>query len=173
MFSTHHPDRRPSSCQTNTSTNDKHFLKSRPCLRATLHFWGQRYRGVVRSRREATSCAAETDHAEVSGGHTERAVLRLVGRSNHWQASADPAAAGETCRRVGLGHGIQGLQGGQREVVDLVSDAGLGAGAVFRASALGVEEDKLLWDDTLVRLEENTAHPSFNHMLLCLTALNI
>lgn len=127
-------------------------------MRATLHFWGQRYRGVVGSRREATSYAAETDHAksdglsqdhaEVSGGHTERAVLRLVGRSNHWQASADPAAAGETCRRVGLGHGIQGLQGGQREVVDLVSDAGLGAGAVFRASALGVKEDKLLWDDT-------------------------
>lgn len=96
----------------------------------------------------AKSDGLSQEHAEVSGGHTERAVLRLVGRSNHWQASADPAAAGETCWRVGLGHGIQGLQGGQREVVHLVSDAGLGAGAVFRASALGVKEDTLLWDDT-------------------------
>lgn len=84
----------------------------------------------------------------MSGAHTKRAVLCLVGRSNHWQAGADPAAAGETCRCVGLGHGIQRLQGGQREVVDLVSDAGLRAGAVFRASALGVDADMLHWDDT-------------------------
>lgn len=80
----------------------------------------------------------------MSGGLTERAVLRLVGRSHHRQAGADPAAAGETHRRVGLGHGVQGLQGGQREVVDLVSDAVLGAGAVFRASALEAEADTLV-----------------------------
>lgn len=80
----------------------------------------------------------------VNGGRTERAVLCLVGGSHHRQAGADPAAAGETCRRVSLRHGIQGLQGGQREVVDLVSDAGLGAGAVLRASALEGEADTLL-----------------------------
>lgn len=74
--------------------------------------------------------------AEVSGGRTERAVLRLVGGPHHRQAGTDPAAAGETCGRVSLRHGLQGLQGGQGEVVHLVSDAGLGAGAVLRASAL-------------------------------------
>lgn len=111
----------------------------------------------------------------MSRRHTERAVLRLVGRSHHWQAGADPAAAGEPYGRVGLGHCVQGLQGGQGEVVDLVSDAGLGAGAVFRASALEVETD--MWTNTSrqqgkafdsnpVWLEENTVRHSFIHMLL-------
>lgn len=72
----------------------------------------------------------------MSGGRTERAILRLVGGPHHRQAGTDPAAAGETRGRVSLRHGLQGLQGGQGEVVHLVSDAGLGAGAVLRASAL-------------------------------------
>lgn len=79
----------------------------------------------------------------MNAGHTERAVLCLVGGTHHRQAGTDSAATGETCRRVSVRHGIQGLQGGQREVVDLVSDAGLGAGAVFRASALEAEADTL------------------------------
>lgn len=86
--------------------------------------------------------------AEVSGGCTERAILRLVGGPHHRQAGTDPAAAGETRGRVSLRHGLQGLQGGQGEVVHLVSDAGLGAGAVLRASALegegGGKADTLL-----------------------------
>lgn len=110
----------------------------------------------------------------MNGGRTERAVLCLVGGSHHWQAGADPAAAGETCRRVSLRHGVQGLQGGQREVVDLVSDTGLGAGAVFRASALEGEAHTLLlrchikaFPSNLVGGEEKKLHIILSFACCC------